>query len=449
MLEVSQNLIQVVESDVPSTVQQSSQIVQVIVDDPPTTVQNSTNVVQVLISTLPFATDTLEFTETAAIASDDGVVDETLNLVETVDGTLFTFVLQDPVAETLTFTETITAEVTREASDILDITESNSVDIEQESVISESLILNETAEASLEFFIDVSDDLTIGEPSGDLGTFDFETNSFIPEEIGLRDSATVSDLPQQNVSEVLNLFEDNRGWVISPGPVDPADDSLTFTEIARVAVENSGGDTLSFTENNVCEVSQDVTDVLDLTEVADSCLESSTTVEETLTIVEGFTVCHVQAFDRCGPHRQFAPQSGSQTLKPYADPQVTQGFRLQAPAGGPVVDELILVNPNLGNRDRISPVRVNVQSRGGSLIIFHDPIWPTTETKLYTFSNMKREMAHALLEWLCEKIGQEIRLIDHENRLWRGIITQPGDPIVEDRRGRYTGSFEFEGELVE
>ena len=469
MLEVSQNLIQTIVSDVPGSVEQSSQIVQVIVDIPPPTVeatsefiqtvsstpndnvvvQNGTDIVQVLIGTLPFATDTLVFTESAVVAADSPDIDENLNLTETVDEDLFIFVLQDPVEETLNLTETATAEVSQDITEMLTISESNSVDIDLVSEVEETLELSETAVAFLEISIETTDNLTLGEPNGDLGTFDFQTNTFTPEDSGLRDSAIVEDLPVQDIEENLRLVEDPRGWVISPGPVDPASDNLIFTEIARVAVESDGVDSLVFSETNQCEVTQDVREVLQLDEIADSCLDSSSSVVETLNLNEGFTVCHVTAFDRCGVHRQFAPQAGSSTLQDYPQPQTTKGFRLQSPAGGPVVRELILVNPNLGNIDRLSPTRVNVESRGGSLIIFSDPIWPNIETKLYTFSNMKREMAHALLDWLCEMVGLEIRLIDHEDRLWRGIITQPGDPIVEDRRGRYTGSFEFEGELVE
>jgi hypothetical protein len=48
-----------------------------------------------------------------------------------------------------------------------------------------------------------------------------------------------------------------------------------------------------------------------------------------------------------------------------------------------------------------------------------------------------------------EHIGEDIKLIDWENRLWAGVLSNIQDPIVQDGRGcQYTASFEFEGTKV-
>ena len=45
-------------------------------------------------------------------------------------------------------------------------------------------------------------------------------------------------------------------------------------------------------------------------------------------------------------------------------------------------------------------------------------------------------------------LGLEIGLWDWEGRQWTGIITKPNDPVVQDSKYSYTGSLEFEGQLV-
>jgi hypothetical protein len=45
-------------------------------------------------------------------------------------------------------------------------------------------------------------------------------------------------------------------------------------------------------------------------------------------------------------------------------------------------------------------------------------------------------------------LGLEIGLWDWEGRQWTGIITKPTDPVVQDSKYSYTGSLEFEGQLV-
>jgi hypothetical protein len=57
--------------------------------------------------------------------------------------------------------------------------------------------------------------------------------------------------------------------------------------------------------------------------------------------------------------------------------------------------------------------------------------------------------AQDLLTFMEEHIGEDIKLIDWENRLWAGVLSNIQDPIVQDGRGcQYTASFEFEGTKV-
>jgi hypothetical protein len=121
-------------------------------------------------------------------------------------------------------------------------------------------------------------------------------------------------------------------------------------------------------------------------------------------------------------------------------------FQLLYPATGVVTDSLSLRAPNLGNLDRLSFNRIQRETRGGTLVIYADPVWPKTQTLVLSFSGLKQEEARNLLTFIEDHLGQEIGLIDWEHRYWRGVITAPDQPIVQDGRDSYTASFEFQGE---
>jgi len=128
---------------------------------------------------------------------------------------------------------------------------------------------------------------------------------------------------------------------------------------------------------------------------------------------------------------------------------VTSPFALIYPATGGATDTVELKAPNLGNRDRLSFDKINEETRGGTLIVFADPIWPKVQTLALTFSGLTSAEGQELLRFMQEHLGEEIRLSDWEQRVWRGIITTPNEPLVQDGPGcQFTASFEFEGELT-
>ena len=103
--------------------------------------------------------------------------------------------------------------------------------------------------------------------------------------------------------------------------------------------------------------------------------------------------------------------------------------------------------PNLGNRDRLSFNRVLRETRGGTLVVYADPIWPKVQRLVLNFSSLHRSEAQTLLDFFANHLGQEIGLLDWEHRYWQGTIMTPDSPVIEDSFDRFSASFEFEGEL--
>jgi len=130
-------------------------------------------------------------------------------------------------------------------------------------------------------------------------------------------------------------------------------------------------------------------------------------------------------------------------------PGIEAPFQLVYPAAGEVTDSVTLRAPNLGNKDRLSFNRVLRETRGGTLVVFADPIWPKIQTLVLSFSALRRTEAQDLLDFFNDYLGQEVGLIDWEQRYWKGVILVSEEPIIEDSFNSYTASFQFEGEMDE
>jgi alkyl hydroperoxide reductase subunit AhpC len=108
---------------------------------------------------------------------------------------------------------------------------------------------------------------------------------------------------------------------------------------------------------------------------------------------------------------------------------------------------VVLRNPQFGNVDRLAFDRINRETRGGTLIMFADATWPKQQTMNVTLTALNRQQKENLLDFLSTSVGQDIGLLDHENRLWKGIVLTPDATINNDSRGGYTITLEFEGVL--
>jgi hypothetical protein len=102
---------------------------------------------------------------------------------------------------------------------------------------------------------------------------------------------------------------------------------------------------------------------------------------------------------------------------------------------------------NLGDISRFAADRILRESRGGSLRVFADPIWPRVQTLLFTVSGVKRGDAQQFLTFVENNLGRLILLTTHEGFQWEGFITNPDEAVIEDSDNQFTISVEFEGEL--
>lgn len=269
--------------------------------------------------------------------------------------------------------------------------------------------------------------------------------SFNPVRVaGITESAILSAPDNAGNRDSLEVNESNTCYIIRGDARDlSASDTCTFEESTAFGVEDTTSDLVNFDESATCEFVCPTRDALQITEVASLDIKRNASGGDTLELRENV---FIQCIPAGGDIRDKIAESYD-----YPDAvQPADGIQLISPATGTILDQLLLPSPNFGNNYSLTVTRVNTESRGGTLLVFTDPeCWPITETLQLSISNMKSEVGKALLTWFEEHLGEEIRLIDYEGRAWVGVITTPDDPIVEDSRNRWTGSFEFEGELVD
>lgn len=102
--------------------------------------------------------------------------------------------------------------------------------------------------------------------------------------------------------------------------------------------------------------------------------------------------------------------------------------------------------PNMGDRDRLQNLRVQRESRGGTLQVFADPTWPKVQTLVLSFTQIKESEATDLQDFFLNTLGLTVGLRDWEGNVWHGVVVNPDEPLVRSRRDLFDITFEFDGE---
>ncbi len=109
---------------------------------------------------------------------------------------------------------------------------------------------------------------------------------------------------------------------------------------------------------------------------------------------------------------------------------------------------LELRNPDFDTIEQFEYRRIHRRSRGATLQVFRDPIWPEAERTIISFSALKQEEITNLFVFLQASLGQEIGYLDFESRQWRGIILTPAAQVAEPSRRGFSVTLEIEGSLA-
>jgi hypothetical protein len=293
--------------------------------------------------------------------------------------------------------------------------------------------------------------------TSELTTFEDVWNGIelVLEATGLRDEATVITDQNYSASSVIPIQHEASAHVaFATGISCAASSTITFNQRAiPEAIEESVTSTLVFTQTAVADAAKPGRSTLSLTQTGAATINRGTEATSTLDLHQSVTYTLIIGNTKC----QYSPFVGDNSDPDVPDPPPAEidgpmvgiqvPFQLVYPSTGVVSDSVALKTPNLGNKDRLSFQRVIREARGGTLIVYADPIWPKTQTLALTFTGLLRVEAQELLTFIDDHLGLEIGLIDWEHRYWRGVVTKPDEPVIEDKFDKFTVNFEFEGEL--
>ena len=282
----------------------------------------------------------------------------------------------------------------------------------------------------------------------------------VPQSLGLVQATAVQGPIYQTIHDHLNFAESTHQSNIHVY----ASNVLNFTQTAGRVINVSVSQSLAFTQ--LGERKNIISHTLALVQTVqvgkggdvtqDLGLGQTVTVQGVFRRTTADTLALVQAvtyyIDRGCTRFNYTPFVG------VADPNFTppdttvptlgqHKLRLTYPFASPSLS-LTLTNPAFGDKDRLNFNRINRETRGGTLIVYADPKWPKTQTLAIQVDNMSPNQAEDMINFLRTTLGQEIGLLDWENRQWRGIVTTPDARITHVGRGDRSIAFEFQGRLV-
>jgi hypothetical protein len=290
--------------------------------------------------------------------------------------------------------------------------------------------------------------------------FDLETEEWTPHYVGLQDQADrgiVHGTPYP-VQSILSLSDRALGVVIHADAIAcGVTDTLSLTH-SNVVVQlpyfrggQRAASSLVLTQVAGVVVAKTVSHTLVLTHAATRVMDRATlAVADTLILGQAvaFVVVSGGALHQYRPFIGEGP-AGAPTPPSATCPVPISGIgqcRLVYPVDTHT-DQVLLRNPELGNKDRLSFNRISRETRGGTLIVFADPIWPKTQTMALTIRDLTYAQVQEYLTFVEAHLGLEVGFVDWEGFYWKGVIMNPSEPTVQDGPGcQYTISFEFECE---
>lgn len=237
----------------------------------------------------------------------------------------------------------------------------------------------------------------------------------------------------------ITFTDSTHTVLVSVDAVDlEGESSVTFGQYAGFPTELTAENTITFTGETAEPFIWIGRSEVTWTHTASYNIVRQMDAENAITFVQAVGA------DGLSSTKTFSVAGSISLTKPTLERQ--SGVRFYTLPGG--ATEITLSKPVFGNRQRLAMLRINRESRGGDLTVYGDTHWPQTKALVMEFINIKEADVDGVLSFLADTIGQEIGFDDWEGRSWTGIITNPDAECVENNRGYFDISIDFEGELA-
>ena len=265
---------------------------------------------------------------------------------------------------------------------------------------------------------------------------------------GLQDAAAVEKALGRSITSPVWFSQDGKKVLIKVGAVDiEAEDTLAFSSSVPECIYLDANNIIEFIDyvDNRHEFPVSLLEIE--SDVAYNISYAPRLASSTLNLVSSF-FGEKEDISLC----EYTPILGSTN-----DPDAPQQYLKNVPiidsnASGvtlfyPWVSPTTTVNlrgPDLGNRTRLEFQRIKRETRGGTLIVWADPMWPKNEHLVLSFSGLSETEGQAVLDFIYLTLGKEIGIVDWEGNTQRAITITPNEPLVRNSRGNLSINLEFE-----
>lgn len=242
--------------------------------------------------------------------------------------------------------------------------------------------------------------------------------------------------PHRFLSQTLSAHESVEASVSGRRDVT---DTLAFTELAARVREGWAYQNLVMAQSS--GKGRDASQALAFAETASGT--ASRLAGNVLPVAQTVTV----GFERRQePRETLAPEHAAtayvENPKVVVDPTVPPPARphhtvtLSSGAG-----TVVLPAPDFDNTEVLTEQRVNRRSMGGTLIVFHDPMWMESDTFEVAFSYLSEAQVRKLRSVVAGSLGKLVTFTDHEGRSWSGVVTTPELTVTQDGRHNTKATF--------
>ena len=245
--------------------------------------------------------------------------------------------------------------------------------------------------------------------------YDSDLDELVTTIVGLQDSASANVSLSSSARNVIPLRQAAGAvWIKSTSISVSAESALDLSDQAWKNEIGEARSSLHLMQSATVFRGNPTSSVIELTDTAGVSVVRKRSACSVLELKQSVAYSIVRA-DVLYKYHPYVGEGG--TGAPTPPPAtltgpvegVTTTFQLFYPATGTVTDSVTLRTPNLGNKDRLAFNRISRETRGGTLIVYADPIWPKIQTLALTFSGLSTTEAQDLLQFLGRSFGSTDR----------------------------------------
>ena len=256
--------------------------------------------------------------------------------------------------------------------------------------------------------------------------------------VGLQDAVIVQLVNTQSVTSFLSFSQQAAKTTILT-----ASNHVQLSQLAESVLHEDVLSALSLTQSVTVDSVDFGTSVLDLSQIATATGINVRSLTDTVTLANIVTFYRINTLCTYDPGVGAGPPAPS-----MVDPVLTR--RSTVIFTYPYVNPTSTIevrNPQFDDLRQIEFRKINRKTRGGTLKVFRDSNWPSSERLIWSFDNLKEAKKKDMLDFFELTTGQEIGILDFQSRQWRGIILTPMTQVGNEDRPGNTLTLEFEGTI--